>query len=349
MNEWLAAKNILAVRMDNMGDLLMLGPALRAIKENSPQARLTLLASPAGTTAATLLPWVDDTITWRAMWQDIGDSVPFEPEREQQLIQLLRERHFDAAFIFTSFSQDPHTPGYVCYLAGIPLRVGDSKEFGGKTLSTELRDTPTELHQVERNLRLIEHVGLMVHDRRLVVFLTEEDHAQAADILRSLDIQSATPYIIVHPGASAHARRYPIQKFASVANMLVERGWPVLVTGNAREEDLLKEMQQSAPGAHYLVGQTSLGGYAALVEKAALVICNNSLPIHMADALNTPVVALFAGTDLEDQWRPRSTRARLLRRPTPCHPCHLFTCPIGQPCLDIPPEEVVAEGEAILG
>lgn len=70
MNEWLAARNILAVRLDNIGDVIMLGPALRAVKETSPQARLTLLASPAGATAALLLPWIDDVIVWRASWQE---------------------------------------------------------------------------------------------------------------------------------------------------------------------------------------------------------------------------------------------------------------------------------------
>jgi hypothetical protein len=118
-NPWLAARNLLVVRMDNAGDVVMLGPAVRAIKATSPQARITLLASPAGSKAAVLLPWVDEVITWRAVWQDLG-HLPFDPPRERELIDLLAERAFDAAVIFTSFSQAPHVPGYVCYLAGIP-------------------------------------------------------------------------------------------------------------------------------------------------------------------------------------------------------------------------------------
>src|SRR5579872_3362743 len=131
MAGWLDARNILAVRLDNIGDIIMLGPALRAVKETSPQARLTLLASPAGTTAGPLLPWIDDVIIWRAIWQDVGGRMPFDPAREWELIRLLAERRFDAALVFSSFSQTPHTPVYVCYLSGIPLRAGESKEFGG--------------------------------------------------------------------------------------------------------------------------------------------------------------------------------------------------------------------------
>src|SRR5579859_1690031 len=92
VNEWLAAKNILAVRLDNIGDVVMLGPALRAVKETSPQARLTLLASPAGSTAVPLLPWIDDVITWRPIWQDVGGRMPFDPTREQELIDMLAGR-----------------------------------------------------------------------------------------------------------------------------------------------------------------------------------------------------------------------------------------------------------------
>src|SRR4051794_33577674 len=72
MNEWLAARNILAIRPDNVGDVIMLGPALRAIKETSPGGRLTLLASTGGATAAALLPWVDEVLPWRTLWQDLG-------------------------------------------------------------------------------------------------------------------------------------------------------------------------------------------------------------------------------------------------------------------------------------
>src|SRR6266566_3457052 len=117
MNEWLTARNVLAIRLDNIGDVIMLGPALRAVKETSPQAHLTLLASPGGATAAPLLPWVDDVIAWRAIWQDIGGHTSFDPAHEWKLSSLLSRRGFDGALIFTSFSQTPHVPGYVCYLA----------------------------------------------------------------------------------------------------------------------------------------------------------------------------------------------------------------------------------------
>jgi ADP-heptose:LPS heptosyltransferase len=340
---WLKAKNILVVRLDNIGDVLMLAPALRAIKDTSPDARLTLLASPAGSTAASLLPWIDATLVWRAVWQDAGQGaqrMPFDPAREQELISELKAFHFDAALIFTSFSQTPHAPGYACYLAGIPLRAGESTEFGGSILSNELRGAPLEMHQAERNLRLVEQLGFVVRDRQLAFALSDEQRQAALNHLARVALDPARPFILLHPGASAQARRYPAERFAEVIRLLQQRGWQVLVTGTAREEALIAQIRQGVSDFPLLLGETTLAEYAALIERAALVICNNTLPMHLADAVHTPVLALYSGTDYEEQWQPRKTRARLLRRATPCHPCFFFECPIGLPCLDIAPEEV---------
>jgi lipopolysaccharide heptosyltransferase II len=347
MNPWMEARNILAIRPDNIGDVIMLGPALRAVKQNLPEARLTLLASRGGATAAPLLPWIDEVIVSRPIWQDLG-HLAFDPARERTLIAELAERRFDAALIFTSFSQTPHVPGYVCYLAGIPLRAGEGKEFGGATLTTELRGAADELHQVERNLRLVEALGFTVADRRLSVTIPDAARAAVPALLARLHIDPDAPFVLLHPGASAQARRYPTERAGDLAALLTARGWPVLVTGVEREAEQIATITARAPEARTLLGQTSLAEYAALVERAALVICGNTLPLHLADALLTPVLALYSGTDLESQWRPRQTAARLLRRDTYCHPCYRFSCPIGLPCLAIPPEEAAAAAEMLL-
>lgn len=346
MTPWLAARNLLAVRLDNAGDVVMLGPALQAIKAASPEARITLLCSPAGALAAPLLPWVDETIVWRSVWQDLG-HLPFDPDREFGLVATLRDRRFDAALVFTSFSQTPHTPGYVCYLAGIPLRAGESKEFGGAVLTTELRGAPDELHQVERNLRLVEAVGFPVADRSLAVVIPDAANERARSLLAGRGIAPDRPWLLLHPGASAAARRYPAERWGEAARLLGERGWPVLVSGVEKERPIIEAIVARAPAAAALVGETTMAEYAALVASASVILCGNTLPLHLADACRTPVVVLFAGTDLVCQWAPRDAPARLLRRDTACTPCYRFDCPIGQPCLDVAPGEVAAAVEAV--
>jgi ADP-heptose:LPS heptosyltransferase len=344
-NPWLVARNMLVVRLDNAGDVVMLGPALRAIKTTNPECQITLLASPAGARAAPLLPWVDSVLVWRTLWQDLG-HLPFEPTRENELIQLIAERSFDAAMIFTSFSQTPHVAAYVCYLAGIPLRAGESKEFGGSTLSTALRGTPDATHQVDRNLHLIRALGFTEIDLALEIAIPDASREAVTRRLREVGITPDQPLVLLHPGASAAARRYPAARFGQVAELLQARGWPLIVTGSERERDLL-EIVAGDGGAIPILTDLSIEEFAALVARASAVACGNTLPLHLADATGTPVVALYSGTDLISQWRPRFAPSRVLQRATDCAPCYRFTCPIGLPCLDVDPEEVVAAIEAL--
>lgn len=346
-NPWLAARNLLVVRMDNAGDIVMLGPALRAIKASSPEARITLLASPAGSKAAVLLPGIDEVITWRAVWQDLG-HLPFDPPRERELIDLLAERAFDAALVFTSFSQSPHVPGYVCYLAGIPLRAGESHEFGGASLSHEFRGLADDVHQVDRNLNLVERVGFRPVDRALEVAIPGESHAAVADRLVEIGVRTTDQLAVLHPGASARARRYPAERYGQIAGLLRDRGWHVLLTGSEREADQLDTVCATAGQMLPRLTDLTIQEYAALIARSSVVVCGNTLPLHLADAAGTPVVTLYSGTDEISQWRPRYAPARILQNPVPCSPCYLFDCPIGLPCLDISAADVIRNIESLV-
>jgi ADP-heptose:LPS heptosyltransferase len=344
---WLRARHLLVVRLDNAGDVIMLGPALRAVKNANPAVRLTLLASPAGAKAAALLPWIDDLIVFRSIWQDLG-QLPFQPARELAFVHDLAERAFDGALIFTSFSQSPHVAGYACYLAGIPLRAGESKEFGGAVLSDGLRPAGDDLHQVDRNLRLAASVGFPTDDARLEIAIPAAASDRVASWLWANGIGRSDAFVLLHPGASASARRYPAERYGEIARLQRQRGGLVVVSGAPREEALLDRVVAAA-GGHILRGDgLSLPEFAALVARAGVVVCGNTLPLHLADATCTPVVSLYSGTDLVTQWQPRVTPCRILRRTVPCAPCYRFDCPIGQPCLDVPADEVIAAVEELM-
>lgn len=323
------------MRLDNIGDVIMTSPALQSIKANLPDAKLTLMASPGGTIAASLLPWVDEVITWRVLWQDLG-RLAFDPAREWQLVDRLRE--FDAVIIFTSFSQSPHPAAFVSCLAGIPLRLGESKERGGMMLTHELPAAPDELHQVERNLQLIESVGFEVHDRSLSIEYPS---------LKLID----QPYLVLNPWTSCQSRNYDAKRFAIAAQQLAKiTGWKVAVTGVEKDRDRAAMVLDILGDlAIDLIGKTSLPELAALIANAELMLSNNTSTMHIADATRTPSVILFAGTELECQWQPRDCRARLLRQPTPCHPCYAFQCPYDLECLDIEPDEIVRSSLELLG
>jgi ADP-heptose:LPS heptosyltransferase len=342
---------LLAVRMDNIGDVVMLGPALRALSDAIPGVSITLLASPSGSLAAPMLPWVRDVIAHRALWQDTSSSAAPAPARELGLVENLRQRDFQAAVIFTSFSQSPYPPAYVCSLAGIPIRIGQSKEFGGGVLSTWVRSPQDDLHQAERNLYLLESVGIPVRNRDLELELSPGCRRSAKRLLEAEGIAPDAPFVALAPGASCNARTYPASRFLRlIPRLAAATGLPVVILGGERERKKLEMLRQVADSSRiaWLVGRTSLVEFAAIIGEARLVVANNSSALHFADAFARPMVILYSGTEYESQWRPRKAPSRLLRRPTACSPCYLFDCPYNLECLDIPLSEVVESALALL-
>lgn len=348
--DWASVRNLLVMRLDNIGDVIMTSSTLRSLKETLPQVRLTLMASPSGSLAVPLLPWVDEVLTWRVLWQDLG-RLEFDPAREWQLVETLRDHQFDAAIILTSFNQSPHPAGFLCGLAGIPLRLGESKEMGGSALTNEVSAAPDYIHQVDRNLRLIESVGFEVSDRSLTIQIPDVAQISVCDRLNQFGLAADAPFLLLNPWTSCQSRNYSADRFAVAARQLAEiTGWRVVVTGVEKDRSHSGTLLEIlGDWAIDLIGATSLSELAALIAKARLMLSNNTSTMHLADATRTPSVILFAGTELESQWRSRDCRSLLLRQPTFCSPCYAFTCPYALECLDISPNRVVAAGLELLG
>ena len=240
---WQSARRILAVRLDNIGDVIMLGPALRLLRRTLPDARITLMATPGGSQVAPFLPWVDDVMVERVLWQEIGGHGPMARGRWTRSASwpwssASAAGQFDAALIFTSFGQSPHPPAFVCYLAGVPLRVAQSKEFGGGLLTQWVRPRPDEIHQVDRNLHLLKSAGFEVgdEDTRLELRVPAEARATAEGLLVQAGVSLNEPFIAIAPGASAAARRYAPERYTEVAARLSAQGLRVVLLGSPREE-----------------------------------------------------------------------------------------------------------------
>ncbi|WP_207955968.1 glycosyltransferase family 9 protein [Rubrobacter marinus] len=267
-------------------------------------------------------------------------------------MEALREGGFDAAVIFTSYKQSALPAAYLCYLAGIPLRTAGSFEGPGSLLTHRHRyaETVPPRHESLRGLELTGALGFPAVEPQMVLEPRPEDEDEAAEILGRL---GAERFVLVHPGSSASSRTYPAERYALVVEELSSTtGLPVIVTGGPGEEDLARRVAGSA-GAP-LGGETGLGAFAALVGRADAVVTNNTGATHVASALGTPVVTVFAGTNPPEQWGPWRTPNRLLTHPVPCAPCYKRVCPIGHECLTgIAPAtvtgaalELLAEGAA---
>ena len=361
---WDGASRILCVRLDNLGDVLMTTPAIRALKQRRsditgrsgvalPPRHVTLLGSAAGCEVGRQVGEIDATLTYDAPWVAAGRDRPLDTD----IVARLAAYRFDAAVIFTCYSQSALPAAMLCGLAGIPLRLAHARENPYGLLTDWVRDPEPGAgirHEVERQLALVDAVGAATDDHRLSLKVVPAARLGVGQLLAARGVAGDAPYIVLHPGATAPSRRWPAERFGEVAAALsTTTGMPVLVTGSTGETDVVARVLAVAaatPGGRVigLAGLLSLDALVATIDGAALLVSNNSGPVHVAAARGTPVVDLYALTN--PQHTPWQVPHRVLSNPVPCANCQRSVCPEGHhACLTgVSVDDVVDAALALL-
>lgn len=319
-------RTVLMARLDNDGDVLLAGPAIRAVAATD---RVVLLVAPSGEQAARLLPGVKDVYVWPCPWTGF-DPPNVDRRSVNTLIDALALEHIGAAIILTSFHQSPLPLAFLLRMAGIQEIVADSIDYPGSLL--DLRHQPVPGHEVERSLALVEAAG---YSR------PEDDALRIKDVLpRSRPIDG--PYVVVHPGASVPARTASPDRWAETVDALAADGHQVVVTGSNSERQLATKV--AGTDGIDLGGRTNYRELAALLAAASCVVVGNTGPAHLAAAVGTPVVSLFSPVVPAESWAPWKVPSVVLGdQQAPCRGTRARECPVlGHPCLDdITPGEVV--------
>jgi lipopolysaccharide heptosyltransferase II len=333
---WSSAQNVLCVRLDALGDVLMTTPAMRALKHSRPGRRLTVLTSAGGAAVTPFVPEIDEVIVYESPWMKATGPRP-DSAPEYAMAERLRREGFDAAVVCTVYSQNPLPAAFLCYLAGIPLRLAHCRENPYQLLTHWVPDPePDRLirHEVRRQLDLVATVGCQTTNERLSFRVPEAARFAVATLLENLGVALHRPWVVIHPGASVPSRRYPAEGFIETARRLVlEVGCQVLFTGVGTERSLVEEIQAAIGAPTFsLVDQLGVAELAALIARAPLLISNNTAPVHIAAAVGTPVVDLYALTN--PQHTPWAVPNRVLFHDVPCKYCYKSICPTGhQECL----------------
>ncbi|WP_345801407.1 glycosyltransferase family 9 protein [Microbacterium sp. AZCO] len=321
-------RRALVARLDSVGDVLLCGPAVRAVAAGVDE--VWMLCSSIGAEAARLLPGVDRVLEWDCPW--ITAHPPLAtPEQLARLDALIAEAAPDVAVILTSFHQSPLPLALHLRLGGVERVTAASADYAGTLLDVRLRpgeEFPEDLPEPVRALTIARAAGFDLpdgDDGRLRM------HAGRAPA----EFDGLVSPVVVHPGASATSRRWPAERFAEAVALLHEAGRDVVVTGGSDERELTRLVAGAGSSALDLGGRTDLASLAAVIARAAVVVCGNTGPAHIAAAVGTPVVSLFSPVVPAAQWAPyRVPHVLLGDQDAPCRGTRATECPApGHPCL----------------
>jgi ADP-heptose:LPS heptosyltransferase len=338
-------RRVLLVRLRvGLGDLLASVPALRALRAARPDAEVTLLTWAEMAPVVTRMgAYVDELLDFPG-WP----GIPERPPRVEALPRFLaetRRRRFDLAV--QMYGGQPAANQ-------VTERLGAGRTAGFFTPGQWDADLATHLpypfreREVRRHLELVEFLGVPPGGEDLEFPLWPED-LEEAEALRRRHRLAPGGFACLHPGATAASRRWPPERFAAVADALAARGLPVALVGTPGEAPVAAAVAAAmrAPAVD-LTGQTSLGGFAALLASAALLVGNDSGPAQLAAAVGCPAVTVFLAGD-PTRWSPPDPRYRALQAGVPCQPCGHQACPIDFRCaFHLDPGRVAAEAARLM-
>jgi ADP-heptose:LPS heptosyltransferase len=329
---------VLVVRQDSAGDVLLAGPAVRAVAGSG--AEVVMLVGRQGRAAAELLPGVSRVVVAPCPWIE-AEPGPVDRTLVDGLVDDLAALELTEAVLLTSFHQSPLPTALLLRLAGIRRIAGASVDYPGSLLDVRLRpgeDLDEELPEAERALAIVNAAGYHLppgDDGRLAVRPPPPAPAQV--------LTGARPYLVLHPGATVPARAWPPKHCAAAVRALAGAGHRVVVTGGPGERGLTRRVA----GRHALDlgGRTDLAGLAGVLAGADVLIAGNTGPAHLAAAVGTPVVSLFAPVVPASRWAPYKVPHVLLGdQQAPCRGTRARACPVpGHPCLaSVTVDEVLA-------
>jgi histidinol-phosphate phosphatase family protein len=331
---------VLVARPDSAGDVLVTGPAIRAVAAGAD--RVVILCGPRGRAAARLLPGVDEVVEWPLPWIDPEPGPPDRAEVDR-LVARLRRTGAEEAVIFTSFHQSALPLALVLRMAGVSRISAISDDYPGSLLDLRHR-VPPGIPEPERALSLAAAAGFRLPPDDPPVLRLR------ADLPPAPPVPAEPGYLVLHPGAAVPARACPPRRCGELVTALTVAGHEVMVTGGPHERALSAEVAGRC--GLDLGGRTSLAELAALLAGAACLVAGNTGPAHLAAAVGTPVVSLFAPTVPLGAWGPwRVPWVRLGDPAAQCRHTRATVCPVpGHPCLSgVEPAGVVEAVRLVTG
>lgn len=315
---------ILVIRVDGIGDLLNSTPAISLLRKSYPSAEITVLARPLNAPVLIGNPDVDRVLVFDNDGKHGGTLARLQFYRE-----LRRER-----FQLVVAMQTAMWSHFVAFISGAPYRLGRYQKRFRSTLTHAWRGRyrKGETHEVDRNLELVRLICQGTGERKLVYRVLPDEIAAAKARRTSWGIGDDAFLIGIHPGGSSFDKRWPEKHYADLADRLAQQyKATILLLRGPEEAELVQNIQEAMQFPAVTYAPETIRELGALLSCCNMVICNDSGPMHLAAALDAPMVAIFGPTD-HVAWHPLSENASIVRRDMPCWPCSAHKCKIGWEC-----------------
>jgi len=298
-------KRILIVRTDRVGDVILTTPAIKALRARFPQARLTILVTPVTCPLVQGNPFLDEVIL------DDRKGVHKGFAGFLKLVGALRRRRFDLAVVFHT----KRRTNLLCFLAGVKYRLGYRNNKFGFFLNCPVEDQRAEGHQHEAQycLDLLQPLGIQSTDLETYVPVEPQAEEWLRELFAGAEIKA--PVAAVHAGASDPSKQWPAECFAEVVKHLADvHHCRIVMIGTEDQKGVVSAIQKKA-GVSLLdmTGRTSVAQLTVLLRGCDFLLSNDSGPVHLADALQTPVVSIFTRNQPginPERWGPLSARSR---------------------------------------
>lgn len=316
-------QRIAVFRALQLGDMLCAVPVLRALRRAYPHASITLIGLPSSQDfARRFRSYVDHWIDFPG-----AAGLPEQPPRVELLPAFFaraRASRFDLALQLHGSGE--RTNGIV-RLLGAKRTCGFRPDVGGESADDDFARWPDDGSEVDRLLRLVAHLGIDSQGRSLE-FPIEDGDRSAWQRLAQCHSLDPTRLVLVHPGARFPSRRWPVERFAELADRLAFRGWQIAITGSADEADVAASMLRAMrTTAVNLSGATDLGVLGAAIADSRLLVCNDTGVSHVAAGVGARSVVVSSGSEIR-RWRPLDrSRHPMLGAEVPCRPCAEAVCP----------------------
>jgi len=304
-----------------IGDGIMTTPAIRAIRKNFPNAHITLLSKPWVAPVFQYSPHIDRIMIYDANGCHSG------LKGKIRLIQDIRNQNFDTAILL----QNAIEAAILVFLAGVKCRVGFNTDARGMLLThpVPISKEIKSIHQTHYYVNMLESAGLSNDGHYLELFIGTEDRISAYKFLHKLNASPNIRWIGMNPSATyGTAKQWFPKRFAQLADRIAQDDHTgILIFGGPKDRQLgehVCDLMQSP--AINLAGKTTLGMAMAIIQQCKAFITNDSGLMHIACALQTPLVAIFGSTN-PITTGPIGKNAHIVQVKAPCSPCLLTNCP----------------------